>query len=184
MYVEVQEYNNEWPMLFQQIKGHLERMLHDVQYISIEHVGSTSVPGLCAKPVIDVDIIVAQENLQSAIAAIQKDGSYYFEGDRGIPDRYAIRPTDNNNVPARNVYICIDGSQALRNHLAIRDLCRQDTEARHQYAEKKRELSLREWKNVDEYATAKTEVLGWLLARAGFQKDELREIAVMNGVTQ
>ena len=184
MHVEVCEYNPAWPEQFRLIKENLEHILRDTPYIRIEHVGSTSVPGLCAKPVIDIDIIITQEQLQAVVAAFEKDGSYFYEGDRGIPERYSVKHTDETICPKRNVYICIDGCQALRNHLAVRDLCRQDAKARERYAQKKRGLSTREWKDVDEYATAKTEVLNWVLNRAGFATKELKEIAVVNGVTE
>ena len=156
--------------------------MKDVSYKSIEHVGSTSVPGLAAKPVIDVDIVVNQERLQEAIDAFTNKGSYIYRGDLGIPHRYSLKLKDEDALPKRNVYICIEGSQALRNHLAVRDLCREDAEVRERYGQAKLELSKREWESVDQYAEAKTDVLNWVLQKAGFDTGELDEIADMNKV--
>jgi GrpB-like predicted nucleotidyltransferase (UPF0157 family) len=182
MHVQVDEYNPQWPKQFQQIKTDLEHVLEGVPYISIEHVGSTSVPGLAAKPVIDIDIIITQDHLQDAIDAFTKEGLYVYRGDLGIPHRYAFKHKDANILPKRNVYVCIDGCQSLRNHLAVRDLCRKDVEVREKYGQAKLELSKREWESVDEYAEAKTEVLNWVLSKAGFDIGELDEIADMNKV--
>jgi GrpB-like predicted nucleotidyltransferase (UPF0157 family) len=183
MRVQVCDYNSEWLTQFQEITKDLKRILKDVPYNSIEHVGSTSVPGLCAKPVIDIDIIVTSKHLQGAIDAFTQEGSYLYRGDLGIPDRYSFRLKDENALPKRNVYVCIDGCQSLRNHLAVRDLCRENVEVREKYGQAKRELSTREWESVDEYANAKTEILNWVLEKAGFDMRELDEIAVVNGKT-
>lgn len=180
MLVQVDSYNPEWPAQFAAMKSELEQILRNVQHSSIEHVGSTSVPGLAAKPVIDIDIIVDPDHLQNAIDAFAQEGSYSYRGEQGIPDRHAFKHKDENIKPKRNVYLCIDGCQALRNHLAVRDLCSQDREIREKYGSAKLELSKKEWESVDEYASAKTENLTWVLSKAGFDTRELDDIAEMN----
>ena len=141
------------------------------------------MPGLCAKPVIDIDIVVTSHHLQEAIDAFTQEGSYLFRGDLGIPNRYSFKLRNEDALLKRNVYVCIDGSQSLRNHLAVRDLCRENIEVRERYGQAKRELSSREWESVDEYANAKTDILNWVLGKAGFDVRELDEIAAMNGET-
>ena len=141
------------------------------------------MPGLCAKPVIDIDIVVSSHHLQEAIDAFTQEGSYLFRGDLGIPSRYSFKLRNEDALPERNVYVCIDGSQSLRNHLAVRDLCRENMEVRERYGQAKRELSSREWESADEYANAKTDILNWVLGKAGFDVRELDEIAAMNGKT-
>ncbi|KAK3711970.1 hypothetical protein LTR37_009282 [Vermiconidia calcicola] len=155
MHIEVREYDPIWPEQFQILKSELQSALQNIPYISIEHVGSTSVPNLCAKPVIDIDIIIKPNHLDATIDAITADGKYLCVGDQGIPDRWAIRPTAGrfNVSPRRNIYVCIDGCLAVRNHLAVRDL------------------------SVIDYVKAKTEVLEWMLAKAGFSEKELKKIA-------
>ena len=180
MHVQVDEYNPEWPKQFQQIKSDLERILESVPYISIEHVGSTSVPGLAAKPVIDIDIIVTQDHLQQTIDAFTIEGSYFYRGDLGIANRYSFKHNDESVLPKRNIYVCIDGSLSLRVHLAVRDICRKNAEVRQKYGQTKLELSTREWESVDEYASAKTEVIQWVLSRADLKTGELDEVAAMN----
>ena len=187
MHVEVQEYHPEWSKQFQNIKQELEGTLQDIAYIGIEHEGSTSVPGLSAKAVIDIDIIATKDQLQAVLAGLNASGKYKSETELSIPDRYAIatirtRYKDGAVLPKRNIYVCVEGSQALRNHLAVRDLCRNDEEVREEYSRVKRELATREWRSVDDYCTAKTEVLAWILRKAGFDGDEIREVRKLNGL--
>ena len=109
--------------------------------------------------------------------AATSDGKLVYV-DQGIPDRHALRPKNRASVsPPRNIYICIEGSQALCNHLSVRDLCRSDPEVRQAYAEAKRELSRQEWDSVDEYCKAKDEVISWILLKAGFSEEEVQQIA-------
>lgn len=179
MKVVVEEYNPLWAKQFQQVKHELEGYLQDTPYLSIEHVGSTSVPGLAAKPILDIDIIIERAQLPGVIAALTTKGGYEYRGDLGIPEREAFRKVDTE--PSRNLYACIAGSQALRNHLAVRDLCRVDEHVRQTYAAKKRELAAQDWPNVDAYAEAKNEVVQWILARAGgFAIADLEEIRARN----
>lgn len=72
MAIDVVAYSEEWPAQFLQIASELGRALGEVPTVSIEHVGSTSVPGLAAKPVLDIDIVVRREHVAAAIASINR----------------------------------------------------------------------------------------------------------------
>lgn len=161
MKVTVEEYQPRWATQFQHIKHELEDCLQGISYLSIEHVGSTSVPGIAAKPVLDIDIVIYRRQLSAVTRALTTTGSYEHKGDCGIPDREVFRTISAKRgaKPARNLYVCIHDSQALRNHLAVRDLCRRDEHVRETYASKKRELAALEWRDVDAYCEAKDEVL-------------------------
>jgi GrpB-like predicted nucleotidyltransferase (UPF0157 family) len=87
--ITVVDYDPAWPRVFEELRDRYEVALRGVEVFAIEHVGSTSVPGLAAKPVIDVDIIVAREHLADAIAALGLAG-FRSLGERGIPDRWAL----------------------------------------------------------------------------------------------
>lgn len=88
----------------------------------------------------------------------------------------------NPNEPDHNLYVCIDGCLALRNHLAVRDVCRRDEEARERYAECKVALAEREFRDVNEYTDAKNGVLRWILEKAGLETKEVDEIQEVNEV--
>jgi len=90
--------------------------------IAIEHVGSTAVPGMAAKPVIDMDVVIASRtNLPSIVSRLGSLG-YQHRGDLGIADREAFLAP--RNQPAHHLYLCVENSLALKNHLAVRDYLR------------------------------------------------------------
>ncbi|ETN47053.1 uncharacterized protein HMPREF1541_01243 [Cyphellophora europaea CBS 101466] len=178
MKVIVEDYNPLWAVQFQHVKDELEECLEGVSYLSIEHVGSTAVPGLAAKPLLDIDIVITRAQLPAVIEALTKKGGYEYKGDWGIPEREAFR--QKGAEPARNLYACIEGSTSLRNHLAVRDICRKDEKVREAYAKEKRRLAAREWRDVDEYCEAKNDVLIWVLEQAGFATPDLEEIRRRN----
>jgi GrpB-like predicted nucleotidyltransferase (UPF0157 family) len=118
--IEVVPYDSAWPQTFDRIRADLLDALRGVAIVGIEHVGSTAVEGLRAKPIIDVDIVVDRDAADPAIRALERAG-YLHRGELGIVDRHSMAEPD---PPARNVYVVVAGSLALRNHLAVRDALR------------------------------------------------------------
>jgi GrpB-like predicted nucleotidyltransferase (UPF0157 family) len=141
MPITVSPYSATWPAQFAQVSTHLSTLLASTPYISIEHVGSTSVPGLAAKPILDIDVVAARSQLDAVIAALSRDPSLLYMGELGIADRHAFRAP--GRVPDMNLYVCIEGCAALRNHIGVRDLLRRDPALRDEYAKLKWELSER-----------------------------------------
>jgi GrpB-like predicted nucleotidyltransferase (UPF0157 family) len=178
MRVIVVPYDPSWPSTFQILKANLENILSKITYISIEHVGSTSVPSLCAKPIFDVDIVVSKDSDVIHVTDCLATHGYQYQGDGGIAGRHMLRAPDRN--PSRNVYICVDGCLALRNHLAVRDILREDNMLRGEYARLKMELSEREWTHLGEYVEAKSSVLQKILQQAGIDAEERESISRVN----
>ncbi|KAH0848298.1 hypothetical protein AYO21_04328 [Fonsecaea monophora] len=178
MKVIVEEYNPEWALQFQQIKTELQDVLGGVKYIGIEHVGSTAVPGLAAKPVIDLSIISGRADVEAAIHALTSRGGYIYKGEMGIPDRHALRKPGAS--PTRHLYISVDGCQSIRNQLGVRDICRKDSTVRDAYSRKKVELSQRDWRDVDQYCEAKNDILAWVLEKAGMSSEEREQVRQLN----
>lgn len=133
MRIEIVPYSPSWPDQFTAIQQDLQAILttNSIPFLSIEHVGSTSVPNLDAKPILDIDIIITRPQLAAIILA-SKDAGYTHHGEWGIPDRHAFR--DDSLKPTTNLYVCIDGCLAVRNHLATRDVLRKDEALREEYA--------------------------------------------------
>ncbi|PVH90857.1 UPF0157-domain-containing protein [Periconia macrospinosa] len=174
MSVVVVPYNPEWPSYFERIKAELSSYLVDVEILSIEHVGSTSVPGLAAKPIIDIDIIVTRSNVQPAIDALV-NVSFSYLGDLGIADRHALK--DPNQSPKRNIYVCVANAFQTRNHLAVRNTLRLDPSLRDEYAAVKLQLAA-EGTNIIDYISAKTSIIQKILKAAGLLIDD--ELAAIN----
>ena len=177
MRVIVVPYDPAWPRPFEQVCAQLSATLATVSLVGIEHVGSTAVPGLAGKPVIDVDVIVTRENVAAAIDALEQDG-YVSLGITGVPDRHALAAPDD--APRRNVYITVEGCLSLRNHLGVRDVLRSDATLRDEYGGLKLRLGEREYADIEGYVVDKSPVVQRILERAGLRGTEREEIAEIN----
>jgi GrpB-like predicted nucleotidyltransferase (UPF0157 family) len=114
-------YNPDWPHRFNRIASHLAPFLPTM--CQIHHVGSTSISGMPAKDIIDLDIECPHGAIPLVIAALAGAG-YKHEGDKGIPGREAFRPLPDSgasHLPAHHLYACERGAEALIKHLVFRD---------------------------------------------------------------
>ena len=176
--VEVVDYQPSWPRRFFELREAYAEALNaaGVRYRSIEHVGSTSVPGLAAKPVIDVDVIVQASDTDAAIAALAALG-FVPRGELGVAERFAFF-TPERFAPT-NTYVVVEGSLSLRNHLAVRNMLRADAALRREYDDLKR-AAAQTASDIDEYIELKSDVLGRILERAGLSSDERATILEVN----
>ena len=118
-HVVVFPYDENWKQDFIDIKTELSQALGELA-ISIEHVGSTSVEGLAAKPIIDIDVVVKKEKINDAISAL-KNISYIHEGNLGISGREAFAYEGKEHLQQHHLYVCPEDSLELKRHLAFRD---------------------------------------------------------------
>jgi GrpB-like predicted nucleotidyltransferase (UPF0157 family) len=176
MEVEVVPYDDDWPVAFARVESDLRRALAHIHVESIEHVGSTSIPGLASKPIIDIDIVVRRSALDPSTDALVAVG-YGPLGDLGIPDRHAFVAPDSH--PKRHVYVVVQGSLSLRNHLIVRGALRQSAALREEYGALKLDLAGRV-KTLREYTEAKSDLLARVLLAGGLTTDEVSEIERIN----
>jgi GrpB-like predicted nucleotidyltransferase (UPF0157 family) len=163
--VHVSDYDNAWPHVFEALRDHLAESLRDVA-LSIEHVGSTAVPGLAAKPTIDIDVVVASpRDVPPAIARLESLG-YRHEGDLGVPGREAFGAPDGVPAHHHHLYVVVEGSPAHENHILLRDHLRMHTDDAAGYARLKRSLAVRYRNDRDAYTEAKSSWIDELLRRA------------------
>jgi GrpB-like predicted nucleotidyltransferase (UPF0157 family) len=174
--IVVVDYDQNWPQAFATAESMLRVALADVPLIAIEHVGSTSVPGLAAKPIIDIDVIVDRSHVDAAASALEAAG-YIALGDMGIADRYGFQaPADGIR---RNTYVTVDGCLSVRNHLGLREVLRADPALRDEYGAVKQRLA-DETDDIDVYLDGKTEIIRRILLAAGLAASELDEIEDSN----
>jgi GrpB-like predicted nucleotidyltransferase (UPF0157 family) len=131
--IQVVEYDPTWPRRFEQLRREYADTMAaaGVPVVAIEHVRSSSVPGLAAKPVIDCDIVVAEQDVPAASATLV-DLGFKPRGELGIPLRWAFE--EPGRLAGTNTYVVVDGCLSLRNHLAVRDILRSDPVLRDEYA--------------------------------------------------
>jgi len=188
--ISVVPYDPTWPQAFQRIKLHLSTSLTEVPILNIEHVGSTAIPGLDAKPIIDIDIIVTPEYFPAAAATLSFGGYTYAPKKRGI-DRMSFRynahthdpggrrPTEDGDI-RRAVYLNMPKGVSLRNHLAVRSVLSGDKELVEEYSKVKMEVVKLEYKSIGYYGLAKNEIVRKILAKSDLAREELDKIADVN----
>ena len=118
----VEKYNPEWPNWFEAIKAFLGEKIAKA-CLRIEHVGSTSIPGMTAKPIIDI-IIVIKPGSFSEMKALLEERGYYHEGDMGLKEREAFKLTDEalkKSLPDHHLYVCPKDNRELKQETAFRD---------------------------------------------------------------
>lgn len=141
----IQPYQTKWAEDFQLLAEHLQAALADLP-IRIEHVGSTSVVGLAAKPIIDIDIVFAQAISFDAIRTKLEATGYYHNGNQGIIDREVFKRLDTVAHPVfdsivHHLYVCPENSVELDRHLRFRDALKASAAARNAYEQIKLELA-------------------------------------------
>jgi GrpB-like predicted nucleotidyltransferase (UPF0157 family) len=159
--IDLAEYDPEWPRLYEREAARIGGALGD-KLIRIEHVGSTSVPGLAAKPLIDLVLVVADTSDESAYVPDLEAVGYVLRIRE--PDWYEHRlfKGPDTNV---NVHTFSEGCEEIERMVAFRDWLRTHDEDRELYEQAKRELAAREWKYVQNYADAKSAVVTRIVAR-------------------
>jgi GrpB-like predicted nucleotidyltransferase (UPF0157 family) len=141
-------------------------------------VGSTSVPGLAAKPIIDISVVVREKlDVPAAISRLATLG-YVHRGNLGIDGREAFDSPEG--LPIHNLYLCPHNSPALANHLAVRDYLRTHPEAATEYGELKKRLAKEFPDDIDSYIDGKTDMLLSTLRGTGFPSEHIREIERAN----
>ena len=154
-YVTVIPYSDQWERDFLKIKDEIKSALGELAE-RIEHVGSTSVRGLSAKPVIDIDVVISDSSvLSDVIAALGRIG-YQHEGDLGITGREAFRYDGKDHLQKHHLYVCPEDSPELRRHIAFRDYLRSHPEAAAEYSRIKEEGAALYPEDIDRYIEYKT----------------------------
>ena len=165
-HVVVTSYDKTWAKDFIEIRDELNTVLKDL-VLGIEHVGSTSVEGLSAKPIIDIDVVIQdRDKLPEVISALQKLG-YSHEGDQGIPGREAFKYEGKKHLRKHHLYVCAQDAEELRRHIAFRDYLRSNPDAVAEYSRIKEEgAKLYPW-DIDKYIKHKSPFIEGVYKRIG-----------------
>jgi GrpB-like predicted nucleotidyltransferase (UPF0157 family) len=157
------EYDSDWPGIFEVLRARLVAAVGDL-VVTVEHVGSTAVPGLVAKPIIDLDLVIpSSDDIPEAIARLAALG-YAHRGDLGIAGREAFSPPSGS--PKHHLYACPTDSEELRRHLLFRDALRSDPRTAADYEAVKKAAALRFRDDRVAYNEAKSRFVEEVLSRA------------------
>ena len=148
--VRLVEYDARWPALFV-AERHRIRDACGTLALRLEHVGGTSIPGMCAKPVLDIAAGLPRDT-RDYLAALEQAG-YEYRGERGVPGRQFFH---RGQPRAYHLHLVEEGGPLWRDYLAFRDYLRADAEAARRFADVKRILAARFSRDREAYMNAKS----------------------------
>jgi GrpB-like predicted nucleotidyltransferase (UPF0157 family) len=160
--IEITDYDPEWPRSYEREEGRIRSVLGD-RVVRIEHAGSTSVPDLPAKPIIDIVLEVPDSGDEPSYVPYLEASGYVLRIRE--PDWFAHRMFKGPDTNV-NLHVFTAGCAEVDQMLLFRDWLRTNPPDRELYARTKRELAAREWKYGQQYADAKTAVVKEILSRA------------------
>lgn len=161
--IQLAEYDPKWPYLFQREADRVRDAL-GTQALRVEHVGSTAVPGMVAKPCVDTVLVVADSADENAyLPALEKAGYTLMVRE---PEWHEHRLLNGPDVTV-NMHVFSDGCDEVERMLRFRDRLHADSDDHAHYVRTKRELAARQWSRMQDYADAKSEVVADILTRAG-----------------
>lgn len=164
--VQIVDYDVAWPAMFEAIAAELVAACPPGSILSVEHVGSTSVPGLAAKPIIDLSPLVRDFDEAAALVPCLEAIGYVYRGEYGIARRhyFVYREADS-----RHVHILEPGNHHHLRHVLFRDYLRAHPESAAAYAAMKREMARQHGVTREAYTVAKTPFIHDILQRAGYR---------------
>ena len=168
--IRLMPYDPDWPARFDREAARLRRVLGD-RVLLLEHAGSTSVPGLAAKPIIDIVLAVADSSDEAEYLAALESAGYRFH--LREPQWHEHR-LFKSEYPAVHLHVFSSGCPEIERMLRFRDHLRIDAEDRDLYERTKRSLAERDWSRGQNYADAKTPIVEMILERANATDLEYR----------
>ena len=166
--VAVVPYDEAWKNAFEEIKTEIEAEIGDL-IIGIDHVGSTSVEGMSAKPCIDIDVIIKDYSVFDEIVRTLGAIGYIHEGDLGIKDREAFKYANKPHLMLHHLYICPQYSEELRRHITFRDFLRKNPEAVKKYSRVKETAAKLFPDSIDQYIEYKSPCIEELYKECGLK---------------
>lgn len=166
--VLVLPYDKGWKADFLDIKQELEAAIGDL-VLGIEHIGSTSVEGLSAKPCIDIDVVIKDYTVFGAVVEKLASIGYRYEGDLGIKGREAFAYADKPHLQKHHLYVCPRDSEELHRHITFRDFLRANPQAVQRYSAVKEQAALLFPEDIDGYMRYKAPCIGELYELCGLK---------------
>lgn len=166
--VMVLPYDARWKSDFAQIKQEIDAAIGDL-IVGIEHVGSTSVEGLSAKPCIDIDVIIRDYSVFDAVVARLGAIGYTHEGNLGIAEREAFKYVDKPHLQTHHLYVCPQDSRELHRHITFRDYLRRTPDAARRYGAVKEKAALLFPDDIEKYIAYKSPCIQELYRLCGLE---------------
>ena len=169
--IVVVDYDPAWTERFRREEARIRSSLGEAA-LSVEHIGSTSVPGLAAKPIVDILLVVEDSGAEPSYVPALEAAGYVLRVREPNFDEHRMLRTPEKDV---HLHVFSAGSPEIERYLLLRDHLRDNEEDRKLYARTKRELASRDWPSMQHYAEAKTGVIEGIIARAATRRSSQEE---------
>ena len=166
--VIVLPYDEAWESAFESIKSEIEAALGNLM-LRTEHVGSTSVKGMSAKPCIDIDVVIRDYSVFDDVVQRLNAIGYIHEGDLGIKGREAFKYADKPHLMTHHLYVCPSDSKELHRHITFRDFMRGNPEAAQRYSQVKEKAAELFPNDIDGYIQYKSPCIEQLYRECGLK---------------
>ena len=166
--VIVLPYDRAWVVAFEAIKAEIEKALGSL-IIAVEHVGSTSVEGMSAKPCIDIDVVIKDYTVFDAVVQNLASVGYIHEGDLGINGREAFKYANKPHLMQHHLYVCPQDSEELHRHTVFRDFLKKNPEAVAKYSRVKETAAKLFPDDIDKYMQHKSPCIEELYGLCGLK---------------
>ena len=166
--VVVLPYDAAWQSAFEKIKSEIEEAIGNL-ILGIEHVGSTSVEGMSAKPCIDMDVIIKDYSVFNEVIRKLETIGYIHEGDLGIKDREAFKYSGKDHLQMHHLYVCPKYSEELHRHITFRDFLQSNPEAVKKYSLRKEKAAELFPNDIDGYIEYKSPCIEELYKECGLK---------------
>lgn len=170
-HVIVEPYSEKWAKSFISIRNEIEDALGDLA-LRIEHVGSTAVPGLSAKPIIDIDVVIKDYSVFDEVVHRLGTIGYCHEGNLGIAGREAFKYEGKDHLQKHHLYVCTQDSTELKRHVAFRDYLRSHPEAVQEYSGMKEEGAALYPYDIEKYIRHKSPLIEKVYREIGICEDK------------
>jgi GrpB-like predicted nucleotidyltransferase (UPF0157 family) len=169
--IVVVDYDPAWPERFRREEARIRGALGETA-LSVEHIGSTSVPGLAAKPIVDILLVVEDSGDEPSYLPALEAAGYVLRVREPDFDEHRMFRTPEKDV---HLHVFSAGSKEIERYLLLREQLRENEEDRELYARTKRDLASRDWPSMQHYAEAKTGIIEGIIARGATRRSSLEE---------
>ena len=166
--VTVLPYDQKWKSDFEEIKNEIKSAAGDL-IADIQHVGSTSVEGMYAKPCIDIDVIIEDYSVFDAVVKRLEAIGYIHEGNLGIIDREAFAYTGKEHLQKHHLYVCPKSSKELHRHITFRDFLRKNPDVAEKYSAVKKEAAKLFTDDIEKYIEYKSPCIKEIYKMCGLE---------------
>ena len=167
----VADYDPAWPERFRREEARIRAALGEGA-LAVEHIGSTSVPGLAAKPIVDILLVVEDSADEASYLPALEAAGYVLRVREPDFDEHRMLRTPEKDV---HLHVFSPGSPEIERYLLLREQLRENEGDRELYARTKRDLASRDWPSMQHYAEAKTGVIEGIIARAATRRSSQEE---------